>query len=72
MILGWVVAAIAALALVFAVVGGIVAQSPWTGFVLVLGIIIALIFGGLAAFTLLITRSRRNAMLLPRTPPPLR
>lgn len=70
MIVGWIIAAIAALALVFAVVGGIVAQSPWTGFVIVLGVILALIFGVLAAFTLLITRSRRNAMLLPTAPPP--
>ena len=72
MVLGWILAAIAALALVFAVVGAVVAQSPWTGFVIVLGVIIALTFGGLAVFVLLLTRSRRDAMLLPVTPPPLR
>lgn len=47
-------------------------QSLVTGFMIVFGIIFALLFGGLGAFVLLLTRARRNAMLLPTTPPPLR
>lgn len=72
MIVGWCVAALAVIGVIVAVVGGVMAQSPVTGFMIVFGIMIAVVMGGLGAFTLLLTRSRRNALLLPTTPPPLR
>lgn len=72
MIVGWCVAAIAVVALIVAVVGGTMQQNAGTGFMIVLGIILAVMFAVLAAFILLLMRSRRNALLLPKTPPPVR
>lgn len=72
MIVGWFVVGLAVTGLVLVVAGSIMEQGPVTGFMIVIGIIFALIFGGVAVFTLLLTRSRRNAMLLPTSPPPLR
>lgn len=72
MIVGWGVVAIAVIGVVAAVAGSVMEQSLVTGLMIVFGIIFALLFGGLGAFVLLLTRSRRNAMLLPTTPPPLR
>nr|WP_201470453.1 DUF2510 domain-containing protein [Microbacterium hydrocarbonoxydans] len=72
MILGWVVAALALIGVFLAVVGGVMGQSPVAPFLITFGIVIAVIMGGLGAFVLLLTRSRRNALLLPATPPPVR
>lgn len=72
MIAGWVIAAIAVVGLIVAVAGAVMEQGWYSGGMIAIGIIVALIFGGLAAFALLLTRSRRNAMLLPSTPPPVR
>lgn len=72
MIAGWAVAAIALLALILTVVGAVMAQGPYSGGIIVIGVMLTVVFSGLAAFALLLTRSRRNAMLLPTTPPPLR
>jgi hypothetical protein len=72
MIVGWGVVAIAVIGVIAAVAGSVMEQSFFTGFMIVLGIMFAVVFGGLGAFALLLTRSRRNAMLLPTTPPPLR
>lgn len=72
MIAGWCVAGLAVIGVVVAVAGGVMEQSIFTGFMITFGIMFAVVFGGLGAFALLLTRSRRNAMLLPTTPPPLR
>lgn len=72
MIVGWCVAAIAVAGLIVAVLGSVIEQGPYSGAMIAIGIIVTLLFGGLAVFTLLLTRSRRNAMLLPTSPPPLR
>lgn len=72
MIVGWCVAAIAVIGAVVAVVGIVMEQSTVTVFLIAFGVVFALLMGGLSAFILLLTRSRRNAMLLPTTPPPLR
>jgi hypothetical protein len=72
MIVGWCVAGIAVIGLVVAVAGSIMEQGLVTGFMIMFGIIFAVLFGGLGAFVLLLTRARHNAMLLPTTPPPLR
>ncbi|WP_312171661.1 DUF2510 domain-containing protein [Microbacterium sp.] len=72
MIAGWCVTAIAVLGAIVAVVAGFMEQGPVTLFLIVFGIAFAVIMGALGAFALLLTRSRRNALLLPTTPPPLR
>lgn len=73
MMMGWIVAGIGGLGLV----AGILFMAIWAGLpgLSVLGgilIVIAVLFGGLGAFILLLTRSRRYAMLLPDTAPPVR
>lgn len=72
MIVGWFVAGLAVIGLLLVVAGSVIEQGPVTGFMIVIGIIFAVVFAGVAVFTLLLTRSRRNAMLLPTSPPPLR
>ncbi|GAB3597674.1 DUF2510 domain-containing protein [Microbacterium tumbae] len=72
MIMGWFLAAVAAIGLVSGILGVVMAPDPVAGFLSVIGFVFAVLFGALAAFVLLLTRSRRNAMLLPKTPPPLR
>ena len=75
MIAGWIVAGIGVLGLVVGALGiglaaaGEEAVGAVLGF---LGIPFGLIFVGLALFVLLLTRSRRYAMLLPEAPPPVR
>ncbi len=71
MVLGWVLVGIAALGLIVCVIGALGA-GYLTGFLIGIGLVFAVVFGGLAVFVLLLTRSRRNAMLLPLTPPPVR
>ncbi|WP_447911563.1 DUF2510 domain-containing protein [Microbacterium phyllosphaerae] len=72
MIVGWCVAGLAVAGLIVAVLGSVIEQGLYSGAMIAIGIIVTLLFGGLAAFALLLTRSRRNALLLPTTPPPLR
>ncbi|WP_460798018.1 DUF2510 domain-containing protein [Microbacterium sp. GXF0217] len=75
MIAGWVVAAIALLALVIGILGiglagaGEEMLGAFLGF---FGIPFGLILAALAVFLLLLVRSRRYALLLPEGPPPVR
>lgn len=75
MIAGWIIAGIAVLALVVGALGiGLAAagEEDIGGVLAFLGIPFGLIFAGLALFVLLLTRSRRYAMVLPEVPPPVR
>ncbi|MGF6822576.1 hypothetical protein M2317_001483 [Microbacterium sp. ZKA21] len=77
MIAGWVLAAIAFLALAVGALGigiGLAASGDdiLAGLLGFLGIPFGLILAGLALFILLLTRSRRYAMVLPEGPPPVR
>jgi hypothetical protein len=72
MIAGWCVTAIALIGAIVAVVAGFMAQGSVTVFLVMVGIAFAVIVGALGVFVLLLTRARRNALLLPTSPPPLR
>jgi len=67
----WVVAAVGAIGVLIGIIGLVVggAASPFLG---IFGFVFGVIFLGLAALLFGITRSRRYAMLLPTTPPPIR
>lgn len=72
MIVGWFMAGLAVLGLALGVTGAALSASPAGAFMIAIGFVFAVVFAGLALFILLLTRSRRNAMLLPTSPPPLR
>ncbi|MGW8482544.1 DUF2510 domain-containing protein [Microbacterium sp. NPDC055903] len=75
MICGWIVAAVAVCGILIGALGiGLSAAGDASvGAALgVIGIAFGVIFGLLALFVLLLTRSRRYAFTLPSTPPPVR
>lgn len=67
----WVVAAVGAIGVLIGVIGLVVGgvAGPFLG---IFGLVFGVLFVGLAALLFGLARSRRYAMLLPTTPPPIR
>lgn len=73
LVMGWVLAGVAAVAVIGGIVMSVAFSSSSASLVpVILGIVLGVIFGLLALFVLLLTKARRYSLILPTTPPPVR